>query len=206
MVGCCGHKAKFEGVSAAYKRRLWLVIALNAAMFIVEMATGHAAKSKGLQADALDFLADALTYSLSLAMIGRSIQYRSLAALLKGLSLGAMGVWVFGSSLYRLFYLQLPSPSLMTLVGVLALLANLISLLVLLPYRDGDANIRSVWLCSRNDALGNIAVMVAALAVWLTGSGWADVLVAMLMASLFLSSSSQIIRQALTERQAAALS
>jgi len=202
MAGCCGHDTKFEGLSAGYKRRLWLVIALNATMFVVEMTAGHLAKSQALQADALDFLGDALTYGISLAVIGASIQVRTNAALAKGISLLLMGLWVFGSTVYRIFYVGVPEAQIMGGIGLLALLTNLASVLLLVRYKDGDANVRSVWLCSRNDAIGNVAVMFAALGVWGTSSGWPDLVVAMIMAGLFLSSAVQIIRQALAERRA----
>lgn len=201
MSGCCGHDAKFEGVSDDYKRRLWIVIALNAAMFVVEMSAGHLAQSQALQADALDFLGDALTYGISLAVIGASIRVRTNAALVKGFSLLAMGLWVFSSTVYRVFYVGIPEAEIMGVVGFLALLTNLASVLLLVRYKDGDANVRSVWLCSRNDAIGNVAVMFAALGVWGTATGWPDLLVAGVMAGLFLSSAVQIVRQALTERR-----
>ena len=201
-MACCGHDAKFEGLSADYKRRLWLVIAINAIMFVVEMMAGHLAKSQALQADALDFLGDSLTYGISLAVIGASVQVRTNAALVKGISLLLMGLWVFGSTTYRVFYVGVPEAQVMGIIGFLALLANLASVLLLVRYKDGDANVRSVWLCSRNDAIGNIAVMFAALGVWGTASGWPDLIVALIMAGLFLSSAFQIMRQALTERRA----
>jgi Co/Zn/Cd efflux system component len=201
MAGCCGQDAKFDGISADYKRRLWLVIALNATMFVVEMAAGHLAKSQALQADALDFLGDALTYGISLAVIGASIQVRTNAALAKSVSLLLMGLWVFGSTIYRIFYVGVPEAQIMGGIGLLALLTNLASVILLVPYKDGDANIRSVWLCSRNDAIGNVAVMFAALGVWGTSSGWPDLVVAVIMAGLFLSSAAQIMRQALAERR-----
>lgn len=201
MAGCCGHNAKFDGVSDDYKRRLWLVIALNAIMFVVEMSAGHAAKSQALQADALDFLGDALTYGISLAVIGASVRARTNAALAKGISLLLMGLWVFGSTLYRVFYVGVPQAEIMGVVGFLALLTNLASVLLLVRYKDGDANVRSVWLCSRNDAIGNVAVMFAALGVWGTATGWPDLAVAAIMAGLFLSSAFQIVRQALAERR-----
>lgn len=201
MAGCCGHDVKFDGVSADYKRRLWIVIFLNAAMFIIEIVAGQLAKSQALQADALDFLGDALTYGISLAVIGASVQIRSAAALFKGGTLLLMGLWVFGTTLYRVFYIGVPEAEIMGIIGFMALAANLISVLLLVRYKDGDANVRSVWLCSRNDAIGNIAVMLAALGVWGTASGWPDLIVAGIMASLFLSSAFQIIRQAMQERR-----
>ena len=201
MAGCCGHDAKFDGVSDDYKRRLWIVIAINAVMFGVEMVAGQLAGSQALQADALDFLGDSLTYGISLAVIGASINVRTSAALAKGISLLLMGAWVFGSTLYRVFYIGVPEAEIMGIIGFMALAANLASVLILVPYKDGDANVRSVWLCSRNDAIGNVAVMIAALGVWGTSTGWPDLIVAGIMAALFLSSSVQIIRQALAERR-----
>ena len=201
MAGCCGHEAKFDGVSDDYKRRLWIVIALNATMFFVEMTAGHLAKSQALQADALDFAGDALTYGISLAVIGASLRARTNAALFKGVSLLLMGLWVFGSTVYRVFYVGVPEAEIMGIIGALALATNLASVLLLVSYKDGDANVRSVWLCSRNDAIGNVAVMFAALGVWGTASGWPDLLVAAVMASLFLSSAFHIVRQAVAERR-----
>lgn len=200
MAGCCGHNANFDGVSDDYKRRMWIVIALNATMFFVEMTAGHLAKSQALQADALDFAGDALTYGISLAVIGASIQVRTNAALFKGITLLLMGLWVLCSTVYRVFYIGVPEAETMGIIGFLALLTNLSSVLLLMKYKEGDANVRSVWLCSRNDAIGNIAVMLAALGVWSTSTGWPDLAVATIMASLFLSSAFQIIRQALEEK------
>jgi Co/Zn/Cd efflux system component len=198
--GCCNHNhGAFDGVSADYKRRLWTVIALNAAMFVVEMTAGRIAGSQALQADALDFFADALTYGISLAVIGAPLRVRSSAALAKGISLFGMGLWVFGSTVYTVFVLGVPQAEVMGVIGFLALATNLASVLILVRYKDGDANVRSVWLCSRNDAIGNVAVMIAALGVWGTATGWPDVIVAGIMAGLFLSSSVQIVSRAVAE-------
>ena len=196
---CCGNSATFEGLSADYKRRLWLVIAINATMFLVEMGAGALAGSQALQADALDFLGDATTYGISLAVIGTSIQIRARAAILKALSLTAMALWVLGSTAYHVLILGIPRAEIMGAIGILALAANAASVLILMRYKDGDANVRSVWLCSRNDAIGNVAVMIAALAVWGTATKWPDLLVAAIMAGLFLTSSIQILRQSFGE-------
>jgi Co/Zn/Cd efflux system component len=196
---CCGTNTTFEGLSADYKRRLWIVIAINAAMFLVEMAAGALAGSQALQADALDFFADAATYGISLAVIGASLQVRARAALLKGASLTLMGLWVLGATAYHVLVLGVPRAEVMGVVGFMALAANVASVLILARYKDGDANVRSVWLCSRNDAIGNVAVMIAALGVWGTATRWPDLIVAAIMAGLFLYSSGQILRQALAE-------
>ncbi|SEK63245.1 cation transporter [Pacificibacter marinus] len=199
MSACCDHTAKFDGLSADYKRRLWAVVAINAVMFGVEMSAGKAAGSQALQADALDFMADAATYGLSLAVIGSTLRIRAYAALVKGVSLLFMGLWVFGATAYQFLFLEVPTAPLMGGIGFLALAANLISVMLLAKYKDGDANVRSVWLCSRNDAIGNIAVMLAAIAVWVTSTAWPDLIVALLMAGLFLSSAWQILKQSWTE-------
>lgn len=202
MSASCGHHITFDGVSDDYKRRLWLVIAINGGMFAIEMFAGAMAGSQAMWADALDFLADAATYGLSLAVIGMALAVRARVALVKGISLTLMSTWVLGSTLWQVFVTGVPRAEIMGSIGFLALLANLASVLILMRYKDGDANVRSVWLCSRNDAIGNIAVMLAALGVWSTATKWPDLIVAGLMATLFLSSSVQIIRQAIREMKA----
>jgi Co/Zn/Cd efflux system component len=196
---CCTEQPKFDGMSSGFKRALWIVIAINASMFVVEMFAGALAGSQALKADALDFLGDTITYAISLLVIGRSVRMRASAALFKGLGLAAMGLWVFGSTLWQVFVIGQPDPTVMGWVGFLALIANLASVAVLMAYRDGDSNVRSVWVCSRNDAIGNVAVIGAAGLVALTGTAWPDLAVAGLMAALFLWSSVQIIRQAVGE-------
>ncbi|WP_411957667.1 cation transporter [Paracoccus homiensis] len=203
MAGCCSHDANFDGVSRDYKRRLIAVLILNATMFVVEILAGHMAGSQALQADALDFLGDSLTYGISLAVIGQSHALRSSAALVKGASLLIMGLWVLGSTVVHVYQGDVPQAPVMGWVGFMALAANLASVALLASYRNGDANVRSVWLCSRNDAIGNVAVMAAALGVWGTATRWPDLAVAAIMATLFLSSAWQITRQALQERQGA---
>ena len=200
MTGCdCGSDVKFEGLSVGFRRALWAVIAINGIMFLVEIAAGTLAGSQALKADALDFLGDTATYAISLFVIGMPLLWRARAALFKGLSLGAMGLWVLGSTIYHVLILGVPQAEVMGAIGLLALAANLTSVLLLLKYRDGDANVRSVWLCSRNDAIGNLAVVFAASGVWATETAWPDLIVAGVMASLFLLSSAQIVRQALIE-------
>jgi Co/Zn/Cd efflux system component len=162
-------------------------------------SSSNIAGSQALMADALDFLGDTLTYGLSLAVIGASLKIRASAALFKGVSLSLMALWVFGSTAYQVLVLGVPSAQIMGLIGLLALAANLASVGLLMRYKDGDANVRSVWLCSRNDAIGNVVVMVAALGVWGSGSAWPDLAVAAVMAGLFLTSSVTILRQAFAE-------
>ena len=199
---CCGTSVKFEGLSADYKRRLWLVIAINASMFLVEMGAGALAGSNALQADALDFLGDSATYGISLAVIGASIRIRAMTAIVKAASLSLMSLWVLAMTGYHVLIVGVPRAEVMGVVGIMALAANVTSVLILMRYKDGDANVRSVWLCSRNDAIGNVAVMLAALAVWGTGTKWPDLLVAALMAGLFFYSSMRILQQSIAEIRA----
>jgi Co/Zn/Cd efflux system component len=197
---CCPRGVPvFDGMNPRYKRILWTVIGINGAMFVGEMVAGHIAGSQALKADALDFLADTVTYGLSLAVIGASLHARASAAMAKGVSLSLMAIWVFGSTVYQTLILGLPKAEVMGVIGALALAANLTSVLLLRAYKDGDANVRSVWLCSRNDAIGNVIIMGAALAVWGTATAWPDLLVAAIMAGVFLTSSVQILRQAWSE-------
>ena len=199
----CGDHCEFDGASPAFKRALWAVIAINGVMFFVEMTAGQVGHSVALQADALDFFGDTFTYALSLFVIGMSVRRRASAALFKGVTLLGMGAFILGTATYRVFYAAEPEPFIMSGVGLLALAANVASVLILLNFRNGDSNVRSVWLCSRNDAVGNVAVVAAGGLVAITGSRWPDLAVAMIMAGLFTWSAVQILRQSLREiRQA----
>lgn len=199
------HAATFEGLNDDYKRRLLIVTVVNIGMFIVEMTAGQLAGSKALQADALDFAADGATYALSFWAIGRPLAVRAGAAFLKGLSLLAIGLWVAVTTLYQLFVFGIPRAEVMSVIGILALAANLFSVWLLVKYKDGDANVRSVWLCSRNDAIGNVAVVIAAVFVFILGNGAPDLIVAGIMSALFLSSASQVLVQSYKEWQHARL-
>jgi Co/Zn/Cd efflux system component len=196
MSGCCEHDLKFEGISRRYKAILWIVIAINALMFLVETSASVTAKSMALRADALDFLGDTLTYGITLLAIGHSLRWRASAAMFKAVTLLLMGLWVLASTLYQVLVLGMPNEMMMGSVAMLAFAANVASVLLLLRYRDGDANVRSVWLCSRNDAIGNLAVMLAAVAVYYTQTKWPDLLVAFLMSGMFFLSSFQIFYRA----------
>lgn len=200
MAGCCGHDKKFDGISKAYQRILWWIIGINGLMFFVEIGAGVHADSQALQADALDFLADTLTYGLSLWAIGKALSLRSKVAMFKGIGLLVMAAWVTGSTIYQFFILTTPDAMTMGVVAIAAFAANLLSVLLLAKYKDGDANVRSVWLCSRNDAIGNLIVLLAASGVWFTQTAWSDLVVALIMASLFLSSAWQILKQARQEQ------
>lgn len=202
---CCSEETCASGsvASARMRRILWIVLVINAVMFGVEIMAGLAAGSASLQADALDFFADAANYGISLFVLGLTLRARARAALLKGISMGLFGIWVIGTVVWHSLQGTLPDWSTMGLVGMAALGANAACLLLLLAFREGDANMRSVWICSRNDVLANIAVLGAALGVFGSGTGWPDVIVALVMALLALQGASIVIRESLAElRQA----
>ncbi|MXW48933.1 MAG: cation transporter [Gammaproteobacteria bacterium] len=178
---------------------LWIALAINAVMFLVELAAGLAAGSVALQADALDFLGDAGNYGVSLFVVGMALRFRARAALAKGATMGLFGLWIMGATLWHAIQGTLPNTATMGAVGAAALLANASVLKLLWPYRGGDSNMRSVWLCSRNDVLGNLAVLLAALGVFGTGTGWPDLAVAAVMGLLALRGAWVVVHQALTE-------
>jgi Co/Zn/Cd efflux system component len=185
--------------NTAYRRVLWAVLAINAAMFVVEVGAGLAAGSASLQADALDFLGDAANYGISLFVVGMTLRYRAMAALAKGASMGLFGLWVIGTVVWHAWHGTLPSAFTMGAIGVAALAANAASFGLLWAYRHGDANMRSAWICTRNDVLGNLAVLLAALGVFGTGTGWPDVAVAAIMAALALQGATVVIKQSFGE-------
>jgi Co/Zn/Cd efflux system component len=196
---CCDHGPAPDSRTDGFRRVLWVALAVNAGMFLVEGISGLLGNSVSLQADAVDFLGDAANYGLALAVLGLSLAHRARMALVKGVSMGLFGVWVIGNAIYNAFVLTLPSAAVMGSVGFLALVANLAVAVLLYRHRNGDSNRRSVWLCTRNDAIGNLAVMLAATGVFASGTAWPDLAVATVMAGLALSSSYRVIRQALGE-------
>lgn len=183
-------------ITPAYRRALWIVVLLNAGYGIAEMVGGFLADSQALKADALDFLGDGSITLLGLLAIGWSLKWRARSAFIQGLFLGAMGIAVLVSTAYRVLVLHTPEAELMGILGFIALVINIVAVIVLLPHRSGDANVRSVWLFSRNDALGNLAVVIAAGFVFWTGTAWPDLIAAAVIASLFLQSSWSIIKDA----------
>jgi len=193
---CCDHDHGPESRTGEYRRVLWIALAVNAGMFLVEGVSGLLGNSVSLQADAVDFFGDAANYGLALAVLGASLSHRAAVALVKGVSMGAFGLWVIGNTVYNSFILALPSATVMGGVGFLALVANLAVAVLLYRHRNGDSNRRSVWLCTRNDAIGNLAVMLAATGVFASGTAGPDLAVAAVMAGLALSSSYRVIRQA----------
>jgi len=196
---CCEHDHGAGNTTATYRRVLWAALAINSTMFTVEAVAGQVAGSASLKADALDFLSDAANYAISLLVVGMALRHRARAALLKAGSMGLFGLWVICDTIYKVIVPGLPSAGTMSIVGVLALAANLGVAGLLYSYRNGDANMRSVWLCTRNDAIGNVAVMLAAGAVAVTATPWPDLIVAAAMASLALSASWNVTRHALAE-------
>ena len=200
MACSCSHEPVPPTPTSKFRTALWIALVVNLTLFVVELIGGAYAHSSALWADALDFFGDAVNYGVSLAVIGASLYWRATVALLKGMTMALFGLVIMGKVIYA--YLQGIPPEALTmgLIGVLALLANVFTAVILYAFREGDSNMRSVWLCSRNDAIGNAAVILAAVGVFGTGSLWPDIIVAMIMASLGLTAGYQIVKQALAER------
>ncbi len=201
MVGCChddhcSSGAKPELNSPRWRRALWIALVINAAFFVAEIVAGAAAGSASLQADALDFLGDAANYAISLGVAGMALTWRARASLAKGGTMILFALWVMGNAGWHAIHGTLPQAEVMGVVGVAALVANGGVALMLYRFRKGDSNMRSVWICSRNDALGNLAVMLAAMGVLGTGTGWPDVVVAAIMGGLGLWGGWQVVSHA----------
>lgn len=198
---CCPPKEPKQGNShqGRYRKILWVALIVNITMFVVEIVSGVKAGSVSLLADSLDFLGDAANYGISLWVLGMGLAIRAKASLLKAVSMAVFGLWVLGSALWHFITGVLPSAETMGMIGLVALIANLGVAGLLYAYREGDSNMRSVWLCTRNDAIGNVAVILAAIGVFGTGAAWPDLVVATIMASLALHSSWSVIKHARTE-------
>ena len=201
MACSCSHEPVAPKPNSKFRTALWIALVINLAMFFVELIGGAYAHSSALWADSLDFFGDALNYGISLAVLGASLYWRATVALVKGATMAVFGLVVIGKTAYA--YTQGIPPEAITMgaIGVLALIANVIAAVVLYAFRDGDSNMQSVWLCSRNDAIGNVAVILAAVGVFGTGSLIPDLLVALVMATLGLTAGYQVIQKAIQERR-----
>ncbi|MFZ7306483.1 cation transporter [Avibacterium avium] len=195
---CCSSNQPIHQ-SPKYKKALWIVLVLNLSMFFVEIVTGIKSGSTSLLSDSLDFLGDSANYLISLIVLPMALSYRAKASMVKGLTMGVFGLFILITTIYRAFYGEVPSYSEMSIVGFLALLVNVSALLILLKFRDGDSNVRSVWVCSRNDAIGNMAVILAGIAVYFFQSKYPDLIVAFILAFLALQASQEIIKRAWVE-------
>lgn len=201
MACTCSHEPAPKKPNSKFRTALWIALIINIVMFMVELIGGAYAHSSALWADALDFFGDAVNYGISLAVLGASLYWRATVALIKGITMALFGFVVIAKALYA--YVQGIPPEAMTMgaIGLLALIANVTAAVILYAFRDGDSNMQSVWLCSRNDAIGNVAVILAAVGVFGTGSMWPDIVVAVIMASLGLTGGYQVIQKALQERK-----
>ncbi len=201
MPACCSGQCGTNDppIDPRFRKALWLALVVNALMFCVEIIGGIRSGSVSLLADAVDFAGDAANYGLSLSVLALGLLWRARAALVKGVSMAAFGVFVLGKTVWAALYGTPPEPYIMGAIGVLALFANLGVALMLYRFRDGDANMRSVWLCSRNDAIVNVAIILAAIGVLGSGTLWPDLIVALVVAGLAVSSASAVIRQARDE-------
>ncbi len=205
MSGCChDHAGESKPVvDARYRKILWIALTVNAAMFLVEVIAGVNADSVSLLADAMDFFGDAVNYGVSLFVLSLAAVWRSRTALAKGITMGVYGFAVLGVTAFNLSRGVMPAATTMGVIGLLALLANVGVGLLLYRYRDGDANMRSVWLCTRNDAIGNIAIMLAALGVFGTGASWPDLVVGAIMGVLGVTAAVSVVRHSRQELAAA---
>ncbi|MCQ9329286.1 cation diffusion facilitator family transporter [Pelistega suis] len=192
---CCGVTAKTE----RYRKVLWIAFTVNALMFMVEVIGGIRAGSVSLLSDSLDFLGDSANYLISLFVLGKAISMRAKASLFKAYTMGGFGVWIIGTTLYQFFYGTMPNYHEMGVIGIIAFAANVLVAVLLYSFREGDSNMRSVWLCSRNDAMGNLAVIAAAIAVYYWQSPIPDLLVALFMSYLAIKAAWDIRRQAVQE-------
>lgn len=199
--GCNTTCSPTQKISPKFRRALWIALVLNALMFFVEIIGGSHARSVSLWADALDFAGDAANYAISLAVLSMTLYWRATAALVKGITMAAFGIFVIVKVFWSWWLGVTPEPMLMGAIGVLALAVNVVSALLLYAFRDGDANMRSVWLCSRNDAIANIAIIIAAVGVFGTGTMFPDLFVAFVIAYLGVSSGLSVIKQARAERK-----
>lgn len=201
MACSCSHEPASIKPNSKFRMALWIALWINLSMFLVELIGGAYAHSSALWADSLDFFGDAVNYGISLAVLGASLYWRATVALIKGLTMAAFGLVVMAKVIYA-YLLGIPPEAItMGIIGAIALLANVITAVILYAFRDGDSNMKSVWLCSRNDAIGNVAVIFAAIGVFGTGSLWPDMIVAVIMASLGLTAGYQVVKQALQERR-----
>lgn len=197
---CCHHDHHHTPQpDPKYRRILWIALIVNASMFAIEIIFSIRSGSVSLLADAIDFFGDAANYGISIWVLAMSMQARAKAALIKAASMALFGIGILIHTAWNLITGVLPDAQTMSLIGLLALCANVSVGILLYTYRNGDSNMRSVWLCTRNDALGNIAVIIAAIGVFGTGTAWPDLIVATIMASLALTAAWQVMKQARQE-------
>lgn len=202
MADCCNDKAcEIEALRNRQSTTLKIVLGINAVMFGVELTAGMLASSVSLVADSLDMLGDALVYAFSLYVVARGTRMKAISAMFKGSIMAVFGLFVLGQAIYRIIVPQVPTFETIGTIGLVALAANSLCLVLLWRHRADDINMSSVWLCSRNDIVANISVIFAGFGVWLTGSGWPDILVGLALATLFLRSSLYVLRESITALQ-----
>ena len=201
MVACnnCSVATEDQSQNPVFRKVLWVALLVNLLMFFVEIVASHIGDSMSLQADALDFFGDAANYAISLFVLGMALHLRARASVVKGLTMGLFGLWVIGAALYRIFIGSEPEPMIMGFIALTALVANMSVAIMLYRFREGDSNMQSIWLCSRNDAIGNVAVLIAAVGVTATASRWPDLIVALIIATLSLSAAYTILKLAFQE-------
>ncbi|MCL1481873.1 cation transporter [Marinobacter sp. M3C] len=195
-MACSCSGPELKSPAPGFRRALWIALWVNLAMFFVEGAASLQSGSVSLMADAIDFFGDSANYILSLSVMSLGMLWRGRAAMVKGITMVVFGIVVLARALWVMEQGVTPEPFTMGMIGLLALVANVGVALVLFRFRDGDSDMRSVWLCSRNDAISNLAVMAAALGVFGTGSAWPDLSVAAIMSALAISAGISVVRHA----------
>ena len=195
----CASEHENAAQDKTYRKILWFALMTNGAMFVVELVAGALGQSLSLTADAMDFFSDASNYAITLIVLGMSLNVRAKAALFKGICMGLVGLYVFYSSVSHIVEGTIPRAEVMGIIGFMALVTNVVVALLLFNFRKGDANHQSIWICSRNDAIANIAVMMAGAGVWSSQTGWPDILVGLGIAGLGLWGATQIVRKSLSE-------
>ncbi len=200
MANCCNDKAcEIEALRGRQSSTLKWVLGINAVMFAVELTAGLMSGSLSLLADSLDMLGDALVYGFSIYVVARGARMKARAALFKGIIMALFGLFVLGQAIYKMLFPHVPVYEVIGVIGLLALAANSICFVLLWRHRSDDINMSSVWLCSRNDLIANVSVLLAAAGVWLTHSGWPDILVGLALAALFARSAWFVLRGAIRE-------
>ncbi|MBC7712645.1 MAG: cation diffusion facilitator family transporter [Rhizobacter sp.] len=193
------HTIEYDPSNKAFKRVLWISLILNFGMFFVEVIYGVLSNSLSLRADAIDFLGDGANYFVTLFILNSALKTKAKVSSAKAIFMLVFGAWILVEAVMRFFSHTVPDSFTMSWVGVMALAANALCALLLFKFKDGDSNMQSVWLCSRNDAIGNVAVIVASGGVYWWGTQWPDLVVAIFMASLAVHSGAQILRSARNE-------
>lgn len=196
MKGCCSNEDEIQLMKQSHGRVLWIVLAINASMFLVELVVGVLSQSTALMADSLDMLGDALVYSFSLFVLGKGIKWEAKASVLKGVIMLSFGIGVLAEAVYKILNPVVPEAGSMGITGAAALVMNSICFYLLWKHRGDNLNMQSTWVCSRNDLIGNVGVIIASGLTAVTASKWPDIAIGLSIAAMFVNSAIQVLREA----------